>query len=68
MTTTFLPILVDLLPRTERIFLNLWAFHGMSQEEIADIYDCTETHVERVIERAIRHYEAHECLCKHRIS
>ena len=38
--------------------MNLWAFHGMTQEEIADIYDCTEQHVDEVLERAVEHYES----------
>ena len=57
MMAEYLPILMDMLPRTEKIFMNLWAFHGMTQEEIADIYDCTEQHVDEVLERAVTHYE-----------
>lgn len=56
-TDKFIPILVDMLPRTERIFLQLWANHGMTHEEIGEIYGCTEIHVEKVLARAFERYE-----------
>jgi len=64
-TAEFLPILVDMLPRTERIFLQLWANHGMSYEEIAELYECTENHVEIVVGRAIQRYEILERRPRH---
>ena len=39
------------------MFLRLWAYHGLTHKEIAEVYETTEMHVEEVIAQAIERYD-----------
>ena len=53
----FHPLILTMLPRTQRIFLKLWAERGLTFEEIADIYGASDDEVEEVINMAVERYD-----------
>lgn len=52
---------MTMLPRTQRVFLSLWADHDLSFEEIADVYGTSEEHVEKVVKKAVDDYDRLAC-------